>query len=436
MGPPTSLFKGDSRLPLVYGLLAFPMFVAAFGSLPRKIDLGPVTGMGALTILEVGVGAAGLLACRQYPKWLLLRTLPYLSFLVWAGLSALWARPGTEGVQNALVYALFGLMVLFSGTLAARDPARIERLVDRGLAWVSSVALTFVAVELALKGPATDSEESWLIGPRPVAILGVMVLCRYFARWYYGDRRVRFWIVLWIAAIVMTISRAATATSLILIGVLVLAQMRFQRRRAALTLPVAVGAVTLVGILVLLWTPFYQRMFTGDAAVRIAGTPINVAGRATMWRVVTESARDHPWVGQGLGSAQATVARAFAHTRGRMSQPHNDYLRVWHDLGFIGVALCLGAVGLWMGMLTRDWYSAERRWRLPARLELTGVLVLLGLSAVAITDNPMVYQAVMGTAGTLVGAGLGARTYRRRGEHQHYSPPPATAAARRAVSSI
>jgi hypothetical protein len=39
---------------------------------------------------------------------------------------------------------------------------------------------------------------------------------------------------------------------------------------------------------------------------------------------------------------------------------------------------------------------------------------LLALSVVEITDNPVVYQAVMGTAGLLVGAGLGARIYWQR----------------------
>ena len=42
-------------------------------------------------------------------------------FLAWVGLSAIWAPPRMGGIQNALVYILFGAMVLFSGTLTARN---------------------------------------------------------------------------------------------------------------------------------------------------------------------------------------------------------------------------------------------------------------------------------------------------------------------------
>ena len=395
------------------------MFLAAFGSLPRKIDVGPMTAMGALTILEVGVSAAGLLACGRYPKWLLLRTIPYLLLLTWAALTTIWAPPNKEGFQNAIVYTLFGVMVLFSGTLTARDPWRVNRLLDRGIGWISLVALTFVGTELLTKGIPADSEESWWIGPRPVAILGVVVLSRYLARWYYGDRRARLWILLWLAVIVVTISRAATATAFVLIGTVVLAQMRFQRRRAALSLPLALGAVVLVVTLVLLWSPFYQRMFSGDVQVQVGGAAINVAGRATMWDAVITSALEHPWIGQGLGTAQFVIGVAFANTKSLMTQPHNDYLRVWHDLGAVGLGLHLAVIGIWVWILGRDWYVAERRYRQPAVLELTGLLIMIGLSVLELTDNPIVYQAVMGTAGTFVGAGLGARTYRWRMDRAH-----------------
>jgi O-antigen ligase len=403
-----------SPFPLVYLILAFPMFVAAFGSLPRKLDFGPISGMGALTVLEVGLAAAGLLACRRYPKGLLLRAMPYTGFLAWVALTTIWARPQLEGAQNALVYILFGVMVLFGGTLAARNPYRLEHLIDRGVTWITSVALTFVALELAHGGLPSDSEEAWWIGPRPVAILGLVVLSRLLTRWYYGDKWPRVWIVLWMAAIVASISRAATATALGMVGVVVLAQVRFRRRRLAITLPAAVGAVSVVLALAMTWAPFQERMFHGDAAVTVGGTGINVSGRLTMWRAILASARESPVIGKGLGSAQVVVAAAFANTPSQMTQPHNDYLRLWHDLGAIGLALYLAGTFSWMGMLGRDWYRGERSGAEPARLEFSGFLTLFALSLIEVTDNPIVYQSVMGTAGLFVGAALGARVYRSR----------------------
>jgi O-antigen ligase len=399
---------------VVYLALTFPLFAAAFGNLPQKVDFGIMSGMGVLTILEVGLALGGLLACRGYPRSLVEQWAPYAVFLSWSGLTTLWAPPGVEGVQNALVFALFGLMLLLGGTLAVRDPGRLLRTVDGGLLWISVVSLALVGYELSRQGLPTDSDEAWVIGPRPVAILGLVVLSRLFTRWYYGEPGVRLLLVLWMAAIVASISRTAIATGFTLLAVMMLAQARFRRRRLALTLPVTVTSVMVVLVLALTWTPFYQRMFTGDAALAVGGTKINVSGRANMWRAVIASAREHPIIGNGLGSAQDVVAMAFRDTPSQMSQPHNDYLRLWNDLGAVGLLCFLAAVAGWMWILGRGWYVRERAGRGSPGLELTGFLVLLSLSVVELTDNPIVYQTVMGPAGLLIGAALGARVHHLR----------------------
>jgi O-antigen ligase len=413
MGVPASTAPPVVPSRLLYWLLALPMFIAAFSSLPRKLDFGPITAMGALTVLEVGLIAAGILACRRYSKWLLLRLLPYLCFMVWVGVSTVWAPPTAGGIQNGLLYLLYGLMIIFSGTLSARNAPYLEQLIDRGILWISSVALGFVAVEMALGGTPKDTDEGWLIGPRPLAILGLIVLSRLLARWYYGDQRARIWIVLWIVAIVVSLSRTATAISLGLVCLVVLAQMRFRRRRLALTLPAALGAVVVVVTLAVAWTPFHDRMFSGDTKLQVGGTSINVSGRLAMWTAIIESAEEKPLVGKGLGSAQDVVTTTFAHTMSGMTQPHDDYLRIWHDLGAIGLTWFLMASFTWTWLLARDWYLAERSGSRPASLEMTGLLVLVALALIEITDNAVVYQPVMATAGLFVGAALGISVYQR-----------------------
>lgn len=402
-------------MPLLYRMLAFPMVVAAFASLPRKVNFGPISGMGVLTILEVALIGVGLLTCHRYPRRLLLRTLPYLGFMAWVAASPLWAPPQFSGIQNALVYFLFGLMVLFAGTLAARNVRLIESLIDRGMLWIDCVALGFVALELLFHGLPKDTEEGWWIGPRPTAILGLIVISHHLARWYYGDKRSRIWILLWISAIVVSVSRSATAIALGLVGLVVLAQIRFRLRRAALSGPAVAGAFLAVLMLAVYWQPLHDHMFAGDTKLQLGGTSINVSGRLAMWTAVVESARDRPLTGKGLGSAQQVVSTTFQFTQSQMSQPHDDYLRIWHDVGAIGLGLYLLAAVGWMWLLGREWYDKERAGIETARLEFTAFLALLALSLVEVTDNPVVYQTVMGTAGLLVGAGLGARAYRQTG---------------------
>ena len=394
-----------------YRILALPMLVASLGSLPRMVNFGPLTAMGLLTIVQAGLTGIGLVGYGRYPRWLLGRVALYGGFLIWAVLTVIWEPPHTGGIQNLLVYVLFGLILLYSGTLAARDPERVERVIDRGMFWISAVILSIVALELALKGLPGDPEEGWWIGPRPVAIIGLIVISRYLSRWYHGELRARSWVALWVVTIIVTLSRAATSASLLLVGLVVLAQMRFRRRRAAVSVPVMVAGVALLAVLVLTWSPLYDRMFGGDP-VDIGGTAINVAGRLTMWSAVIESARNHTWLGGGLGSAQDVVYVAFADRNTQMSQPHNDYLRLWHDLGLIGLGFYLLAVLRWMWVLWREWYRAERSREAVASLEMSGLLALLALSTLALTDNPLIYQSNMGIAAILIGAGLGARSLR------------------------
>jgi O-antigen ligase len=400
-----------SSFPLLYGVLALPLLIAAFAGLPRLVRVGPISGQGALTIVQILLIGGATLACGRYPARLLKRLIPYFCFLVWVGTSLFWAPPDTAGAQNGLVYLLFGLLMLFSGTLAARDPAGVQTVINRAVTWITWIALALVVVELKVHGLTKDTEEGWWIGPRPLAILGIVVLTRHLVKWYYGDSRARVSIVLWMAAIVVSVSRAAAAIGLVLIGLVVLAQMRFRLRRAVMSLPVFVGAVLVVIGMALFWAPLRDHMFAGDTKLRVAGTKINVSGRWTMWTAIVESALERPLIGKGLGSAVQVITTTFASTPGQMTQPHNDYLRLWHDLGAIGLTLYLIAVGLTGWILFRDWYANERRRAGPAQLEITGLLTLLAILAASLTDNPLVYPSVMATAGIFIGAGLGARVY-------------------------
>jgi len=398
-------------LPLLYAVLGVPLAIAALADLPRIVQLGPVSGMGALSIFQVLLIGAAVLACKSYPALLLKRLTPYYLFLSWVGLTCLWARPDMPGFQNGMLYLLFGLLMLLSGTLTARNPAAARLVIDRGVTVITCVALLLVAVDLTVHGWSKDPAAQWWIGPRPVAILGVVVMCRHLASWYYGNGRAKLSIALWLGAIVATISRAATGIGLVLIALVVLAQMRFRLRRAILTFPTLVAVGTVVACLALFWTPLHDHMFGGDAKLQVGATRINVSGRWTMWSAIISSAMNHPLIGGGLGSAVRVITDVFSDSPSQMTQPHDDYLRLWHDTGFIGLILYLLGVGIAVKTLFGQWYENEQSGAGAAELEFTGLLAVAAICAFALTDNPFVYPSVMATAGVLIGAGLGARAY-------------------------
>jgi O-antigen ligase len=407
-------------------LLLLPLVVSAFASLPRRLSLGTVSVMGALTVLQAVALGGGVLACVSYPRGLPRVLLPYMLFLLWAVVSVIRAPPGLEGAQNGIVYVLFGFTLVLSATMAARNRIRLRATLGLGLRWIHWVALGLILSQVALygfpkrAGQFLNAPSVWQFGPRSIAILGLLPMTWYLTRWYYRQRGTGVGVALWVGAIVVSLSRTATVAAVLLVAVVILLQARFTPRRAMLALPVFALTVLTIGALVVHSDVFRDRVFAGDASIEVAGTRINASGRMAFWGVVVASAAQQPIIGKGLGSSQTVVGEAF---RGVIVHPHNDYLRVWHDFGLVGAFLLLWCIGSWLLCLLRRWYAAEAR-RVPSEpLELGAFLALLGFAMVMLTDNALIYPFVMGPLGTVVGAGLGAGLGTGAATRRAHTPP-------------
>jgi O-antigen ligase len=379
------------------------LFIAAFVDMPAQLGrVGSASVMGALSVVQLFVALCGLIAIGAYPRRLLQQMLPYALFLVWMAASMAWAPPQMAGMQNAVVYSLFGATVLLGGTLAAHDPDRIDRLIGRGIGWIDVITLTAIAVSLVIIGLPIAGETSWYVGSRSSALLALLALSWHLAhRSEVPGARVKA--ALWLAAIVLSLSRAAIAVGVVFVLLITLSRGRryaglFRGRLARI-----VAITCVVAALVTFVRPLRDRLFTGDLGWQVGTVGINVSGRANMWATVIESAEQSPIVGQGLGTSQLAIADAF-----ELGHPHNDYLRVWHDLGIVGLLLFAASLVRWLGRLFTDWRTAARHRHPLAPLKLSATLALLGLVLAAITDNAIIYPFVMSPLGLLVGAGLGA----------------------------
>lgn len=385
-----------------------PLAVAAFVDLPRELPAGPLSTMGVLTIVQVVIVGAGLLACARYPPYLLLKVLPFAGFLAWAAMRTMWEVPGIATIQNGLVYLLFGLAITLAGTLAAHNPALTASLINEGVRRMDYIALGLVAVSVLRDGLPTTND-AWLIGPRAVALLGLIPFSWHLARWQYGYPGAGTRSVLWVGAILSSLSRTASAIALLYVAAVFTRQMLFSTRRMLPKLPLVAAAAVVLGA-VLYSIPLEERFLTGDTSIRIGGVAVNASGRLDIWAAVIESGRHRPFVGQGLGSSNMAVA----YMGPTVGHPHNDYLRVWHDLGYVGATLLVTTFVVWIRTLRGSWRRARRRPDELVPLQLAAYLTLLALVASALTDNTLVYPFVMGPSGVIIGAGLGVSVWRYR----------------------
>jgi O-antigen ligase len=136
---------------------------------------------------------------------------------------------------------------------------------------------------------------------------------------------------------------------------------------------------------------------------------VNTSGRDRIWQSVSDSAAESPWFGKGPGSAGIAVNKV-----NKTIHPHNDYLRLLHDFGKLGLGIwALGYGGLFVQAL-QNWYWAEKYDRMTAHVHAATVLAMLVVAFVMITDNVVVYLFAMAPLGILLGASIGIASARRK----------------------
>jgi O-antigen ligase len=211
---------------------------------------------------------------------------------------------------------------------------------------------------------------------------------------------------LWLLAIGLSLSRTATAVAFLYTGVALLLQVRWSAGALLLKAPAVAAATAIVVVVLARETPMADRLFTGDTSIEVGGVAVNASGRMKIWDEVIDSAWKAPIVGHGLGSSMGAASRVNG-----VGHPHNDYLRVWHDHGLVGLGLWCLAFATMLAVLLRNVWRSERRRDPAAPMHLAALLGLIGVLIACTTDNAIVYPFVMTPLGVLVGAGLGARAY-------------------------
>lgn len=333
---------------------------------------------------------------------------PYLIFFLCALSAVVRGGPPQVAVQQLSVYLIFVASIV----LAAVGPGCPDA--GRLLRWMSGAAWVTAAV-YALTLLATGLNANLVYSARGFALVVVVLLPVSLARAGRGRgvaRNVQPCLLL--ALVVLSLSRTALA---VVVVQCVVWWISGRRGRRAILSAAAVVPVTSAAAYLLLsrFGPLYDRFFIGDLHRLPGSTPaadhgigallsrvpaVNLQGRSNMWMVVWDSAREHLWLGRGLGSASLTIQAQYPG----LIQPHNDFLRLLHDTGLIGLGLwLLGALVIVVRLLDGIRRAPGSRTGTAAWAAL---VAFLGIGATMITDNSLVYSFVMLPLGTLIGAGL------------------------------
>jgi O-antigen ligase len=383
-----------ARFPLLAGVAVLLFLVI---DAPRAVSAGPITLSGLITIATAGIVVlllpAALLA-RRYARegrvavgrepslagnsthlWVPLS----LAFFITWGLIRLVMGFSVEGMQNMAVYIAFVGTIPIVASVATASSA--ERVLT-GLR-IAAVVTSVIFIGSTLVGVQ-------IYGLRSYAMVGLVflaVLVPFQAR----NRLARLAPLVVVLAIVLSLSRTATAIALLLLIFIVVRGKTGARLARAVALLVVIALAAL--IVFLSYPPLQERFFGGDNAVEYGGVTFNTSGRTVLWDMTLSNLGEHWLYGNGPGSAVELISSRFSN----ISHPHNEYLRLLHDFGVIGLILFafgFGVLFVWV---------AKRASRLNQPVHWSAVIAMISIAAMAITDNPLVCQFAMLPTAVLIG---------------------------------
>jgi hypothetical protein len=341
-------------------------------------------------------------------------------FAIWVAFDVVIVGMTSSGVQNVLVYSIFILSVATTASLSSEGTAL---WLLRGLRIAATVACCLWLPTVATTGIGTDGFLVARAAADGSAIVGLVASL--------GLPRVRTWekIAPWflLLVIALTLSRLTIAVgAVLLLATVLIGRGRPDGRAIAGGLGVGLAGY----LLATRFEPLQARFEQNDGA-SLLGVQVGTTGRDNLWSTLISRSTD-PVFGQGVGAAQDEIARVFV----RITQPHNDYLRLFYDLGWPGMLLWIAALLVLTGGAVRRLQATPngpgRAIHLAAAAAGLTILVYAGFNNIIIGVGSMLpFGAIMG-ASIAQGVATHSRKLPPRRANQ---PPPQEPAKLRADSA-
>ena len=359
-------------------LMSVPIVMAA--SSIAGISIGPLRHTGLLWILTLIFGCM-LLSIKGLRKV----TFPWLGWLplyLLLGCSLSWGefdwRNNIQLFVQMTVYPLIGIIASY----AIRSEEELESY--NVLYIVATLAIGLFCVYYGA-GKTDDYSDALYSGfaDRPAATSLIAIAALFLAQIHKIPKTA---IAMWglcFGICILSASRMATVVLLVLW--IVHPQLASLKTRFLLII-----AVMALGLAAFNSSIIQDRFFTKKYGFSGKGTLSDVfsgkfdsAGRFDVWPIIIEKSADAPWFGHGVGQSVPFVLSVWAP----MDKPHNEYLKLLYEGGFIGLGFfALGIVSTVINLYRILRVTRNRNWASSA-----AIMGFVGFILMAIVDNPLVY---------------------------------------------
>ena len=378
-------------------LAATVILISSAVDLPSSLRDSGVSVQGVLTVIYFLISLLSLIGVPAVRHLLEGKNVPFVLFFLWGSTSLIWTPAFMSGIQNLLVIGTF-LIVAVTAEAVTRTEPRFAIAVDK---WTSVGVLSgslAYAASMILYGPGTSE----LIGARAFSLFVLFGVAQQLARWRSGKRSGLVGALVLTALIIMSHSRMAFGIAVVLFP---LSQLPVRRPSKLIKMAlVAVIMLAAAYFSVMQYDALRDRFFKGDVSLSIGAITINGSGRTAFWRTAVNSFMEAPITGKGAGAAQDLIESIYTS----ISHPHNDYVRVAHDYGLIGVCLWLATMGTWLVYLFRAWLWCERMGsKIGATLQLSALLAFVSFLMQMTAENTLIYLFITAPLALIVGSAAG-----------------------------
>lgn len=305
---------------------------------------------------------------------------PFLIWVPWVVLLGVYLL--VVGNPNALQRTLLMIMPVVVGmTVSMLLPSEpVLRQFVKVCKW--SIWILW-GMSLFLTGTALTGVIPESTGLAAQVMTAVLLAGLFAADYAFGAKKsLMYW---WIAAALPLFAMTRTA---IVAGALTfpltLAPIKTWKR------VVMLGVIGLIGMGLFFTERVQHKMFYsghGELSDLSWDNPdFRTSGRAMTWKAIESALNAAPWFGHGANAQEVFLYKFY----GKLTQPHNDWLRLRFDYGWVGTVV----FGLTLlAQFLHAWWASRRATGTAKTLLLAGASGFLGYVILMYTDNILLYGA-------------------------------------------
>jgi O-antigen ligase len=377
--------KKDVKLLFLLSVL----LIAMFGNIPRYINIGAISLLGVLSVVVVALTILLIFISPKLYKRDLSLLWPILTFCVYDIIGITWSPITLRNTQNTLVWVGFVLIILLSS-------AQVRRNKDFGKDIFKALSIgTWI---LPLCGVAQLMAGRDELAAIPILLL--VLLSYHITMWLYGSK---ISLIIAVSIIVLSLITIARGPALVGAGIFAISYSVKRGRLLSLkTIFTSVFSIVVLSLSIVYYEPLRDAFLHGDNAIQYGDIAINTSGRLNIWIGVWQSyVENFVW---GTGTDMPLNSSWT-----KLNQPHNDYLRILHHLGLVGITL-------WVTFYYRVFRSLLDALKCPSnrvadndviKLIVCTSLSMIAIATIMIATNAVVYSFVMFPMAVLIGASIG-----------------------------